>query len=240
MTQLASASLLGITQPRVALVDDRQDALTRACDILGDLPISVEPMLLREPRSLDSVLDEILGRGCTALISDHRLRHHAQVGFDGAELVYRANERKLPAVLYSAHVEDDETTSIREWRYRIPRVVRKGPHSVDAIPEALQAAAAEAEGHRALERRGFLTPIRIIDMHSDGYPTIDVTVTAWKPDTPITIPLTRLPVEYRSKSRLLIGKVFLGKVNFYAEDEAELFFHDLVLAPDVPADWNTE
>ncbi|WSA78833.1 hypothetical protein OG930_26415 [Streptomyces sp. NBC_01799] len=240
MSQVFSGDVLERDRPRVALVDDREEALTRACDILGELSITVDPMLLREPRTLDSVLAEILGRGCTALISDHRLRHHARVGFDGAELVYRANERKLPAVLYSAHVEDDETTSIREWRYRIPRVVRKGPHSVDAMPEALRTALAEVEGQRSLERRGFLTPIRVIGVHSEGYPTVDVTVTAWKPDVPITIPLTRLPAEYRLKSRSLVGKVFLGKVNFYAEDEAELFFHDLSLAPDPAADWNVE
>ncbi|MGW7002633.1 hypothetical protein ACWGCW_07355 [Streptomyces sp. NPDC054933] len=240
MSEACAHNVLELDSPRVALVDDREEALIRACDLLGDLPLTVDPMLLREPRTLDSVLEEILGRGCTALISDHRLRHHARVGFDGAELVYRANERKLPAVLYSAHVEDDEATSIREWRYRIPRVVQKGPHSVEAIPEALQTAAAEVAGRRALERRGFLTPVRVVDVHRDGYPTVDVTVTAWKPDTVVTIPLTRLPATHQSASSSLIGTVFLGKVNFYAESEAELFFHDLELAPDPPADWNAE
>ncbi|MER7724091.1 hypothetical protein [Streptomyces sp. NPDC096323] len=226
---------------KVALVDDRMDALTRTCDLLEDLPLSVESMLLRETQTLDSVLEEILDRGCNALISDHRLRHQSHVGFDGAELVYRANEKKLPAILYSAYVEDDEATTIREWRYLIPRVVEKGPGSIKVIPGALQAAKEESEGTRPLERRGFLTPIRVVDIHRDsGYPTVEVTVTAWKQDARVTIPATRLPASHRNLHSGLIGQIFLGEVNFYAEEESELFFHELRPAPEIPLDWKME
>ncbi|MFJ2724492.1 hypothetical protein [Streptomyces collinus] len=231
--------MVELERPKVALVDDRRDALTRTCDLLEDLPINVEAMLLRKPQTLDDLLSEILGRGCHALISDHRLRHQAHVGFDGAELVYRANERRFPAILYSAYVEDDESTTIREWRYFIPQVVEKGSRSIDAIPKALQAAKAEAEGNRTLERRGFVTPVRVVDIHRGaGYPTVDVTVTAWKPDVPVTIPATLLPHTHQRLTPDLIGQVFLGEVNFYAEDDSELFFHHLEPAPAPPADWD--
>lgn len=241
MPTTAKPELQGLENIKVALVDDRKEALTRTCDLLEDLPLGVESMLLRETQTLDSVLREILDRGCNALISDHRLRHQSHVGFDGAELVYRANERKLPAILYSAYVEDDEATTIREWRYFIPRVVEKGPGSIKVIPGALQAARAESEGVRPLERRGFLTPIRVVDIHRDpGYPTVEVAVTAWKPDARVTIPVTRLPVAHQQLVPGLIGQIFLGEVNFYAEEESELFFHKLRPAPDVPSDWNAK
>ncbi|MEU6124596.1 hypothetical protein [Streptomyces sp. NPDC047123] len=241
MLNTATSDLQGLDEIKVALVDDRKDALTRTCDLLEDLPLSVESMLLRETQTLDSVLKEIRERGCNALISDHRLRHQSHVGFDGAELVYRANEKRLPAILYSAYVEDDEATTIREWRYFIPRVVEKGPGSVKVIPGALRAAKAESDGVRPLERRGFLTPIRIVDIHRDsGYPTVEVAVTAWKPDARVTIPATRLPVTHRKLVPGLIGQIFLGEVNFYAEEESELFFHKLRPAPEIPSDWKSE
>ncbi|MEV4557244.1 hypothetical protein AB0K51_09615 [Kitasatospora sp. NPDC049285] len=223
---------------QVAVVDDREDDLARACDQVEDLDFSVFSMLLRGPRSIDDILDEILGRGCHALISDHRLHPRGGVTFDGAELVARANERGLPAILYSAYVEDDEATSIREWRYSIPRIVKKGPGSVEAIAEGIQVAQAEVAGQRLLEREGFLTPIRVVDVHDHiGRPTLDVTVTAWQPDVPVTIPIALLPPAHRVRSVELIDQIFLGEVNFYAEHEAELFFRNLRPAPTPPPEW---
>ncbi|MFH9353517.1 hypothetical protein [Kitasatospora sp. NPDC017646] len=222
----------------VAVLDDREDDLARACDQVEDLDYSVFSMLIRGPRQIDDVLDEVMDRGCHALISDHRLHPRGGVNFDGAELVARANERRLPAILYSAYVEDDEATTIRAWRYGIPRIVKKGPGSVYAIAEALQIAQEESEGNRALERQGFLTPIRVVDVHDHiGRPTLDVTITAWQPDVPVTIPIALLPPGFRVRSTDLIDQIFLGEVNFYADHESELFFRNLKAAPTPPAEW---
>lgn len=233
---------LDLRTANVGVVDDQRDALARACEQLEDVSLHVTPILLHKRQTLDEVIDEILQRGCEAVVSDHRLKNRALVDFDGAELVYRVNERYVPAVLYSAHVEDDESTTIREWRYRIPRVIKKGPRSVRDIPEALQIATAELAGHRELGRRGFLTPVRVVDIHAGaGFPGVDVTITAWKPDVRVAIPRACLPLSHRVISRDLIGTVFIGYVNFYANEESELFFHDLKYVPETPKeDWGRE
>lgn len=232
--------MLGDKNSPVAVLDDREDDLARACDQVEDLNFSVESFLLRGPKRLDNLLDEVLQKGCSALISDHRLHPRGGVDFDGAKLVARANERGLPAILYSAYVEDDEATSIRTWRYGIPSIVKKGPGSAEAIADALRVAEEEAAGRRSLERRGFLTPIRVVDVHDFvGRPTLDVTVTAWKPDVAVTIPIALLPPTYRVQSSALIGMVFLGEVNFYADQESDLFFHALRPAPVSPPEWGT-
>jgi hypothetical protein len=232
--------MLGDKSSPVAVLDDREDDLARACDQVEDLNLSVMSFLLRGPKGIDLLLDEFLQRGCGALISDHRLHPRGGVDFDGAQLVARANERGLPAILYSAYVEDDEATSIRTWRYGIPSIVKKGPGSADAIANALRVAEEEASGKRSLERKGFLTPVRVVDVHDHaGRPTLDVTVTAWKPDVPVTIPLALLPPGFRVQSSTLIGRVFLGEVNFYADHESDLFFHQLRPAPVPPSEWGT-
>ncbi|GEK00361.1 hypothetical protein [Streptomyces sp. 1-11] len=232
---------LGDKTSPVAVLDDREDDLERACDQVEDLDLSVFSVLLRGPRKMDELLDYLLAKGCGALISDHRLHPRGGVDFDGARLVARANERGLPAILYSAYVEDDEATSIRTWRYGIPRIVKKGPGSTGEIAQALRVAEEEATGHRSLERRGFLTPITVVDVHDHiGRPTLDVTVTAWRPDVPVTIPIALLPPQSRVGSTSLIGKIYLGEVNFYAEHESDLFFKDLRLAPVPPSGWRGE
>src|SRR4051812_38603242 len=100
---------------RAAILGDDQRALDRASDQLRALRWEPYSVLVREPRSWRSFLEEVQAAGCEVLISDHRLRTRANVDFSGAELVFHSNEQGLPAVLYSAHVDEDEAYSIRPW-----------------------------------------------------------------------------------------------------------------------------
>ncbi|MFD0257657.1 hypothetical protein ACFVH7_05175 [Kitasatospora indigofera] len=223
---------------KVAVLDDDEVALSRGCDQVKALENEPYRLLIRGHRPLRDVLEEIEAERCQAVISDHRFQTRAQVDFSGAELVYRANERGLPAVLYSAHVDEDEADSIREWRYGIPRVVRKAPGALRHLKDALQVAESEAHGVRELSRQGFLTPVRVVSVSGEwggaagtGAPTVDVTVTAWKPRERLQMPLALLPVADRDLSQSLVGRIYLGEVNYYAQDSHALFFHNLRLAP---------
>ncbi|MFD8648290.1 DNA-binding transcriptional response regulator [Streptomyces mirabilis] len=224
---------------RIAVLDDDEAALARGCDQVKALRQEPYRLLVRENRQLGDILSEVQEEKCAAVISDHRFRTRAQVRFTGAELVYRANERGLPAVLYSAHVDEDEADSIRAWRYGIPRVVKKAPGALKALGEALRVAESEAHGERELARQGFLTPVRVVGIppgHESvrglGGDMVEVTVTAWRPRVKIPMPASLLPVGHRKISDDLIGRIFLGEVNYYAEKSNELFFHDLRVAPD--------
>lgn len=234
---------LTITSPdrlssRVAVADDDENALSRGCDQVRFLKHEPYRLLIRERRPLQDVLDEVRSEGCGALISDHRFKTRANVNFDGAELVYRANQDGLPAVLYSAHVDEDEADSIRAWRYGIPRVVRKERGSTRALAEALIVAEKEVHGERELARQGFLTPVRVVSVpdkstagSTQRYPMADVTVTAWRPRALVPMPMSLLPEEALSTPETLPGRIFLGEVNYYAEHGNELFFHNLRDAP---------
>lgn len=215
---------------RVAVADDDENALSRGCDQVRFLRFEPYRLLIRERRPLQDVLNEVKSEGCGALISDHRFKTRANVNFDGAELVYRANQGGLPAVLYSAHVDEDEADSIRAWRYGIPRVVRKERGSTRALAEALSVAEKETHGERELTRQGFLTPVRVVRIPEDSttdtrqrYPMVDVTVTAWRPRVLVPMPMSLLPEEALNSPETLPGRIFLGEVNYYAEHGNELF-----------------
>lgn len=222
---------------RVAVLDDDEAALSRGCDQVKALRREPYRLLVREHRPVSDILNEVQAENCAAIISDHRFRTRAQVRFTGAELVYRANERGLPAVLYSAHVDEDEADSIRAWRYGIPRVVRKAPGALKALGEALRVAESEAHGERELSRQGFLTPVRVVGVPRNelasklGGQLVEVTVTAWRPKVRVPMPASLLPKSHRGLGDGLIGRIFLGEVNYYAEHSNELFFHNLRAAP---------
>lgn len=222
---------------RVAVLDDDEAALSRGCDQVKALRREPYRILVREHRPVGDILNEVQAENCVAIISDHRFRTRAQVPFTGAELVYRANERGLPAVLYSAHVDEDEADSIRAWRYGIPRVVKKAPGALKALGEALRVAESEAHGERELSRQGFLTPVRVVGIPRSettwklGGQMVEVTVTAWRPKVPVPMPVSLLPESHRGIGEDLIGRIFLGEVNYYAEHSNELFFHNLKAAP---------
>lgn len=223
---------------KVAVLDDDEAALARGCDQVKALEKEPYRVLVRSHRPLDEILDEVQSEHCAAVISDHRFRTRSQVSFNGAELVYRSNQRGLPAVLYSAHVDEDEADSIRAWRYGIPRVVRKAPGALKALSEALRVAESEAHGNRELSRQGFLTPVRVVGIsgagegrHGQGGQMVEVTVTAWRPKTPIQMPVSLLPESDREVTESLVGRIYLGEVNYYAESVNELFFHHLQAAP---------
>ncbi|MFE7180600.1 DNA-binding transcriptional response regulator [Streptomyces erythrochromogenes] len=223
---------------RVAVLDDDEAALARGCNQVKALEREPYRVLVRSHRPMDDILDEVQSVNCGAVISDHRFRTRSQVSFNGAELVYRSNERGLPAILYSAHVDEDEADSIRAWRYGIPRVVKKAPGALKALGEALRVAESEAHGERELARQGFVTPVRVVGIPGDrevgkghGGRMVEVTVTAWRPRTPIPMPASLLPEDHRELGESLIGQIFLGEVNYYAENENELFFHNLKAAP---------
>lgn len=222
---------------RVAVLDDDEAALSRGCNQVKALRREPYRVLVREHRPVSDILNEVQAQDCAAVISDHRFRTRAQVRFTGAELVYRANERGLPAVLYSAHVDEDEADSIRAWRYGIPRVVKKAPGALKALDEALLIAESEAHGERELSRQGFLTPVRVVGVPRKestgkiGGHMVEVTVTAWRPKVRVPMPVSLLPESHQEIDEGLIGRIFLGEVNYYAEHSNELFFHNLRAAP---------
>ncbi|MBM7492686.1 CheY-like chemotaxis protein [Micromonospora luteifusca] len=186
----------------------------------------------------DAFLASIAGR-YDALVCDYILSGRSTVKFNGAEVVSKSNraDNPKPAVLISSHVNTDQTAAIRTWRAGIPAVVDKSDFS-DVIVDALDYTLAELSGAVARERRAFATPIEILDVLPSGeYPSARVVVVGWKIDTSVWMPLQPIVEATRLAPETLPGKWLEARVNCHAKEASDLFYEDIIVAPDLPEGW---
>jgi CheY-like chemotaxis protein len=187
----------------------------------------------------DSFLSQ-LGDQYHALVCDHVLSGRSTVRFTGAELVSKANrraQRPLPAVLISSHVQTDQTGSIRRWREGIPVVLEKSELS-ETIVEALDYTVDELSGKISRERRAFATPIEILEVLPDGeVPTAKVIVVGWRIATSVWMPLQPILEATGLEPSQLAGRWLEADVNCHAQEATDLYFRNIILAPDLPEGW---
>jgi CheY-like chemotaxis protein len=187
----------------------------------------------------DSFLAQ-LGDRYQAIVCDHVLSGRSAVRFTGAELVSKANRRKripLPAVLISSHVQTDQTGSIRRWREGIPVVLEKSELS-ETIVEALDYTVDELSGKISRERRAFATPIEILEVLPDGeVPAAKVIVVGWRVATSVWMPLQPILDATKLEPNQLQGRWLEAEVNCHAVDAADLYYRNIILAPDLPKGW---
>jgi CheY-like chemotaxis protein len=223
----------------VVIDDDERDARTMT-NPLRDAGFQTEIISQFDPRQdADSFLAQ-LGNQYSALVCDHVLSGKSSVPFTGAELVSKANrraQRPLPAVLISSHVQTDQTGSIRRWREGIPVVLEKSDLS-DSIVEALDYTLKELSGNVSRERRAFATPIEILEVLPDiEVPVAKVIVVGWRIATSVWMPLQPILDATGLRPEQLPGRWLEADVNCYAKEDSDLYYRNVILAPDLPEGW---
>jgi CheY-like chemotaxis protein len=226
---------------KIAVVDDvRTDAETYARQYRNK-GFDTKSIFEFDPQqSADAFLDMLIAEQIDALVCDLVLQSTAQAAFNGAELVSKANLRQngpLPALLISSHEGTAETWQIHYWREGIPRVLQKRDvydHGLDALADTVT----EARGSVPRERRAFGTPIKVLEVFPGGQaPTAKVVVSGWDINEPVTMPLT-LITEATGLLPEQLKEVWLeAEVNLYARNASELFYRDIVVAPELPEGW---
>ncbi|MEU4297456.1 hypothetical protein [Kitasatospora aureofaciens] len=223
------------------MIDDDPVALKALTYQLQDIDLVPVEIPLAACSTIDDAILRLRAEGCEGAVCDHRLRGSSQVSFDGAQLVSQANlSARIPGVLLSAWTDEDQATSIRRWRYGIPKVLNKrGRRLPEEILDALTLAGIEAAGNRPLERKAFTTTVEIADLsHEAECPTAHVYVEAWDPDTPVVVPLDLFPAGTGDMPPSdLAEQVYIAEVNYYAKDDGDLFFQNLRLASTPPKNW---
>ncbi len=223
----------------VVIDDDERDARTMTHPLL-DAGFRTEVISEFDPtQDADSFLTR-LGDRYHALVCDHVLSGRSTVPFTGAELVSKANRRAqnpLPAVLISSHVQTDQTGSIRRWREGIPVVLEKSDLS-ESIVEALDYTVDELSGKVSRERRAFATPIEILEVLPDvEVPVAKVIVVGWRIATSVWMPLQPILEATGLAPAQLPGRWLEADVNCHAKDDSDLYYRNIILAPDLPEGW---
>jgi len=223
----------------VVIDDDERDARTMTHPLL-DAGFRTEVISQFDPtQDADSFLAQ-LGDQYHALVCDHVLSGRSTVPFTGAELVSKANRRAqhpLPAVLISSHVKTDQTGSIRRWREGIPVVLEKSDLS-ESIVEAIDYTVDELSGKVSRERRAFATPIEILEVRPEvEVPVAKVIVVGWRIATSVWMPLQPILEATGLAPAQLPGRWLEADVNCHAKDDSDLYYRNIILAPDLPKGW---
>ncbi|MCO5968247.1 hypothetical protein [Actinoallomurus soli] len=226
----------------VVVDDDPLDARTWTHPLV-DAGFHAETITEFDPTlDADAFLAQLSGR-YDALVCDHILSGRGAVRFTGAELVSKANRltrSPLPAVLISSHVQTDQTGSIRRWREGIPAVVDKSELS-DSVIDALSYTIDELSGKVSRERRAFTTPIEVLDVVTESeVPAAKVIVVGWRIATSVWMPLQPIVAATGLSAENLPGRWLEADVNCHAKEASELFYRNIVLAPDLPEGWLEE
>jgi FixJ family two-component response regulator len=220
----------------VSVVDDTAEDADLTAALVREA--GFEPIVITPPLpSIELLLDRI-SKHSRALVCDHRLADRAHVNYYGAEVVAKSNEINVPAILITTYA-DVEAYSIRLWRSRIPRLLRRGRESdPDTIVEALIQAGGEVIGHYEPERKAYRTVVRIENLRSvEGTRVAEVVISAWNPSEVVEIPLALLGEHGSKTDDELRGRRFMAYVNIYAETADQLYFRDFEPAPEIPEGW---
>lgn len=222
----------------IGVVDDVDQDAEATSELLIDAGFS--PVRVAITPNLDEMIESVAS-GARALICDHRLTKDETgrgVPYTGAEVVARCSERGFAAVLITTWANADEATSIRSFRDRIPRVLKRGRASGSTvIRDALEAAEAETRGAFSSERQAHRTVVRVVQVEEGEDPLAEVIVSAWRPDEAILVPGSLIAAGTSLAAHDLAGCRFLADVNIYAADEADLYFRDFEVLSEPPADW---
>jgi hypothetical protein len=222
----------------VGVVDDVDTDAEATAELLIDAGFA--PYRVPIIPNLGSLLDTLSGNA-RAVVCDHRLAKDDEgrgVPYTGADVVAGCSERGFAAVLITTWANTDEATSIRQLRYRIPGVLKRGRASGSAvIRQALEAAQAEMQGVYSTERRSYRTVVRVADLEGGDPSLVEVIVPGWRPDEAILIPSSIILADTSLTADELPGRRFLADVNIYASDQSDLFFRHFEQLSEPPPDW---
>jgi hypothetical protein len=222
----------------IGVVDDVDRDAEATFELLIDAGFS--PLRVPITPDLDRMVESVAS-DARAVICDHRLAKDEAgrgVPYTGAEVVARCSERGFAAVLITTWANADEATSIRRFRDRIPRVLKRGRASgATVIRDALEAAQAETQGAYAAERQAHRTIVRVVQVEDGEDPLAEVIVSAWRPDEAILVPCALIVDDTSLATADLLGRRFLADVNIHAADEADLYFRSFEPLSEPPDDW---
>lgn len=215
------SSLDGIDS--VSVIDD--DANTRdGYSLLVD-DLKMQPVSQSGPFSSLEQCVAMVSSASHAAISDFKLRVGNYASFDGAELVARLYQRRMPAVLCT-RFEFADIDLIRPYRAQIPCLLRPDELDVDSLSRALGICIGEFRQTFTQTRRPWRALVRVEDVRSEPGQDdlVDVCLPSWNNNLMVRLKLDELPERLRGTVRP--QQRLYADVNLGAERPEELYFQN--------------
>jgi hypothetical protein len=216
---------------KVAIIDDDEKEIDIAVWQIEDA--GLEPVVIKGPfDKIDDLIVKIMSSAQAALC-DHRLNPYGYATFNGASLVAKLYEHKVPAILITQYNEMDTAVSIREWRRHIPVLLPRHQATSDTIIKGLKRCLSELFDNIAVNRKPHRVLLRIDNLTQDGGErVIDAFLPGWDFQRAVRFPASLIQGEIEPQ----VGQYLFAKVNIGSAEPDELFFCDFEVAPEPEED----
>jgi hypothetical protein len=156
-----------------------------------------------------------------AIVTDHHLKKKNYFPVNGAEIVYRCYEYKIPSILVTRYDDEAVVDEIRKYRNKIPVVLSQEDYAPDTLKQGLEICINEFKGKLVQERKLWRTLIKVDDRDEKH---IYLMIPAWNPNKIVSINQNLIPAEI-SKNIQPDMKLF-ARVNIGATDAIDLYFEN--------------
>ena len=213
---------------RVSIIDD--EPANRDGYRLQVEDAELTPVIEQGPfKSLDDCVNYVKS-SVEAVLSDYKLRVKRFAEFNGAELVAKLYDKRIPAVLCTRY-ESIEIDHIRPFRPRIPALLRPDEMHSDAFVAALEQCIGEFNNKFVQTRKAWRAVVQIEDVHMEPGQgaTVDLSIPSWSSGRLVRLHRDEFPLAVHSHLRE--GNRLYAKINTGAERAEELYFADWELPP---------
>jgi hypothetical protein len=209
----------------VTVIDDDEDGCEEIMDLLRDFSFEPSTVAGRFDDRLDEMVLAIEAEDPAFVICDNRLQARQLAQFHGSAVVTRLVARRRPSMLLTMYGSPDRL-ELRRSRFEIPVIVHREHFVPERLGDYYEVCRREIEQNPVDARRPHRSLIRIESVSLDGKtPEVDAVVPAWRPEHAIQIPVTC--IDEAILQTLQAGDYLFGQVNIGAQDEDELYFHNL-------------
>jgi CheY-like chemotaxis protein len=185
--------------------------------------LTIEDSKLRPYPQNESVsdFDEFISylQDFDAIVTDHHLKTGNYFPINGAEVVYRCYDYKIPSILVTRYDDNTVVDEIRKYRDKIPVIISQEDYDPDTLKQGLEMCINEFKGTLKQERKLWRSFIRIDDIDKNyAY----LTIPAWNPNKVISI--SKKIIEDEILNNVNPDMKLFAKVNIGAENALDLYF----------------
>lgn len=212
----------------VAVIDDDEEA---AETIIGALEDGNFKAFRQEAHdSIEELVDAII-KSSDAAVCDHRLRYGGFADISGADLAARLVLREHPTILVTQYLDQDADIAIRSYRPNLPAVLRReDADEPDELREAFAKCVVEITRGRKDDRIPQLTLLEVLSIGEvNGAKVIDAVVHGWHSSNAVRFPMSL--VKEADRDNIKPGDTLSAMTNLRTEEQVDLYFEDVKLAP---------
>jgi hypothetical protein len=199
---------------RVSIIDDDDDSRSSMEFTIQDLKLTAVPQN-DKVGNIDAFFIQL--PAIDAVVSDHHLKKKNYFPINGAEVIYKCYEKRIPAVLVTRY--EQHNYDIRKFRQRIPVILTPDEFDPDSLIKSFEVCINEFNGKFLNGRKAWRTLIRIDDMDETNFYII---IPAWNQNETVSLSRSLLPEHI---NRIIQADYRLhAEVNIDAEYSSDLYF----------------